>query len=76
MGIDKRRAVRRSWRVPEATLFLVAIIGGSLGSIIGMYVFRHKTRRRIFTIGMPVILIIQVALIVAIIMSPFEIALL
>lgn len=76
MGIDKRRAVRRSWRVPEATLFLVAIIGGSLGSIIGMYVFRHKTRRRIFTIGMPVILIIQVALVVAIIMSPFEIALL
>jgi len=74
MGIDKRRAIRRSWRIPEATLFLVAIIGGSLGSILGMYTFRHKTRHRIFTIGMPIILIIQVALIVAVMMSPFEIA--
>ncbi len=76
MGIDKRRAIRRSFRIPEATLFLVAVIGGSLGSILGMYTFRHKTRHRIFTIGMPIILIIQIAITVAVVMSPFEIALL
>ena len=44
MGIDKRRAVKRLWRIPESTLFIVALIGGSLGSIIGMYFFHHKTR--------------------------------
>lgn len=74
MGIDKRRAIRRSFRVPEATLFLVALIGGSLGSIIGMYTFHHKTRHRIFTIGMPIILIFQIAIVIAVVMSPFEIA--
>ena len=41
MGIDKRRAVKRLWRIPESTLFIVALIGGSLGSIIGMYFFHH-----------------------------------
>ena len=46
MGIDKRRAVKRLWRIPESTLFIVALIGGSLGSIIGMYFFHHKTRDR------------------------------
>jgi len=74
MGIDKRRAIRRSFRVPEATLFLIAIIGGAFGSILGMYTFRHKTRHPIFVFGMPVILIIQIALIVAAVMSPFKIA--
>ena len=44
MGIDKRKAVKHAFRIPESTLFIVALIGGSLGSLLGMYVFRHKTR--------------------------------
>ena len=48
MGIDKYKAKKRAFRIPEATLFIVAIIGGSIGSILGMYTFRHKTRHRSF----------------------------
>ena len=44
MGMDKRKAIRHQWRIPEATLFLIALLGGSLGSIVGMQLFRHKTR--------------------------------
>ncbi len=64
MGVDKRRAVRHDWRTPERMLFLIAIIGGSLGSILGMQAFRHKTKHKRFVFGMPLILILQVALIV------------
>ena len=60
MGVDKSRAKRRKWRIPEATLFLVAIIGGSIGSILGMYLFRHKTKHWYFAVGMPVILALQI----------------
>lgn len=60
MGVDKSRAKRRKWRIPEATLFLVAIIGGSVGSILGMYLFRHKTKHWYFVVGMPVILVLQI----------------
>ena len=66
MLIDKRRAIRHDWRIPEKTLFLTAIIGGSIGSIAGMYAFRHKTRHLSFVIGMPVILIAQIVLIILI----------
>lgn len=62
MWSDKRRAKRLSYRIPEATLFAVALIGGSVGSLAGMYLFRHKTKHRRFTIGMPVILLLQIAL--------------
>lgn len=62
MGIDKKRARQGVWRISERTLFLIAILGGSLGSILGMQVFRHKTRHRKFVIGMPVILVIQAVL--------------
>ncbi|MBR0171452.1 MAG: DUF1294 domain-containing protein [Lachnospiraceae bacterium] len=58
-GIDKRRAKRHAYRIPEATLFLVAIAGGSIGCIVGMYVFRHKTKHPSFVIGMPLILVVQ-----------------
>ncbi len=61
MGIDKWRARKQAFRVPEATLFLIALIGGSIGSILGMYAFRHKTRHLSFVIGMPLILILQLA---------------
>lgn len=65
MGVDKAKAKKHAWRIPEATLFLVAILGGSIGSIIGMYTFRHKTKHMTFVIGMPAILIIQIIITVA-----------
>ena len=74
MGIDKHKAKKRAFRIPEATLFTVALIGGSIGSILGMYIFRHKTRHRSFVYGMPAILILQVILIALIFMAPIEIA--
>lgn len=64
MGIDKRRAVRHQWRIPEKTLFLISLLGGSAGTWAGMYVFRHKTRHWYFVIGMPLILLVQITLIV------------
>jgi uncharacterized membrane protein YsdA (DUF1294 family) len=62
MLIDKRKAIRHRWRIPEKTLFLTAAIGGSMGSIMGMYTFRHKTKHLQFTLGMPAILIVQLVL--------------
>lgn len=60
MGVDKSRARRHKWRIPEKTLFLSALLGGSIGSIVGMQVFRHKTKHWYFVIGMPLILAVQV----------------
>ena len=60
--VDKRRAMKDKWRIPEKRLFLVAAIGGSVGSIVGMQVFRHKTKHKSFVIGMPAILVAQVVL--------------
>ena len=62
MLADKQRAKKGAWRIPEKMLFLVAIIGGSIGSILGMYTFRHKTKHMSFVIGMPLILILQILL--------------
>ena len=76
MGIDKYKAKKRAFRIPEATLFIVAVIGGSIGSIIGMYAFRHKTRHWYFVYGMPAILILQILLIALLLHAPFEISLL
>ena len=76
MGIDKRKAVKHASRIPEATLFTIALIGGSIGSIAGMYFFRHKTRHWYFVYGMPAILLLQIALVMFIINGPFEIAIL
>lgn len=61
-GADKRRARRDKRRVRESTLFLLAAIGGSIGALLGMYVFRHKTRHWYFCVGIPAILILQIAL--------------
>ena len=61
-GVDKHKAVRHAWRIKESTLFLAAFIGGSIGCILGMQVFRHKTKHIKFIIGMPVILILQILL--------------
>lgn len=62
MGVDKRKAVRHLWRVRESTLFLIALLGGSVGSILGMRMFRHKTRHWYFVYGMPAILALQILL--------------
>ena len=74
MGIDKKKAIKHAFRIPEATLFTIALIGGSIGSIVGMYFFRHKTRHWYFVYGMPAILILQITLLVFIYNAPFEIA--
>ncbi|MCR4993426.1 MAG: DUF1294 domain-containing protein [Lachnospiraceae bacterium] len=62
MGIDKSKAKRGAWRIKEATLFGISIIGGSIGTLLGMYMFRHKTKHIYFVIGMPLILILHIAL--------------
>ena len=60
MGVDKAKARRGRWRIPEKTLFLSAILGGSVGAMLGMSLFRHKTQHRRFRLGMPLILALQV----------------
>ena len=59
-GIDKRRAKRHAWRIPEAVLLGIAVVGGSIGAIVSMFLFRHKTKHPAFRIGLPAILIIQI----------------
>ena len=63
MGIDKYKAKKNKWRIPEALLFLFAFLWGSIGTTLGMHVFRHKTRHWYFKYGMPLILILQIVLI-------------
>lgn len=72
MGMDKRKAVKHTFRIPESTLFIVAVIGGSIGSIAGMYTFRHKTRHWYFVYGMPFILAVQILLLILILLLPIE----
>ena len=62
MGLDKRRAKKERWRIPEKTLFLPVVLGGAVGGILGMRVFRHKTKHWYFKIGFPLILILQLVL--------------
>ena len=62
MGVDKRRARRGAWRVPEKTFFLAALLGGSPGAVLGRWSFRHKTRHWYFKYGLPAILLLQIAL--------------
>ena len=62
MGLDKSLARRHLRRIPEKTLFLPVLLGGSLGGILGMSVFRHKTRHSKFTLGFPLILAVQLLL--------------
>ena len=64
MFLDKQKAKRGKWRIPEKTLFLLAVIGGSFGTTLGMHVFRHKTKHWSFKFGMPFILIVQVILMI------------
>ena len=60
MAADKIRAMERRFRIPEGVLFTIAIIGGSIGSILGMLLFHHKIRKASFRFGLPLILLIQI----------------
>lgn len=62
MLMDKQKAKRGAWRIPESTLMWFAILGGSIGSLLGMYLCRHKTRHIKFTMGIPLIISAQIAL--------------
>lgn len=64
MAIDKWKAKNNAWRIPENTLFSITVLGGGIGTIAGMYVFRHKTKKTKFTIGMPVILVLEIVLVI------------
>ena len=61
-GLDKFKAKTNRWRIPERTLFLLAILGGGVGAFLGMKVFRHKTRHSQFVFGIPAIMVLQLAL--------------
>lgn len=64
MGVDKHKAKKKQWRIPEKTLFLSAILGGSIGALYGMHLFRHKTKHKSFVFGMPAILVVQMLLLI------------
>lgn len=64
MWIDKAKAKRGSWRIPENTLFAITFLGGGFGTIAGMYKFRHKTKKLRFTICFPVILLTEIVLVI------------
>ena len=69
MGADKWKAKHNACRIPEKKLFLVSILGGSIGTWAGMYLFRHKTKHWYFVVGMPAILVVQVLILVWMICS-------
>lgn len=62
-GIDKQKARRNLWRIPEKTLLLSALIGGSAGAILGMQFFHHKKRKPKFAVGVPVILVVEIVVV-------------
>ena len=64
MALDKYKAERARWRIPEKTLFIITLLGGGIGTISGMYLFRHKTKKLYFTIGFPTILISEIVIII------------
>ena len=64
MYIDKQKAKKGKWRIPEKVIFIVTALGGGIGTISGMYVFRHKTKKLNFTIGLPFITILEIILII------------
>ena len=66
MLIDKKKAEHSRWRIKESTLLILALIGGSIGEIVGMYVFHHKTQKPRFFIGVPVIIVLQILMIIGI----------
>lgn len=66
MGIDKKKAKKGSWRIPEKTLFTLVTLGGGIGGIAGMHIFKHKTKKTRFIIGFPLIIIMQIIVVITI----------
>lgn len=64
MYIDKQKSKKGKWRIPEKTLFIITALGGGIGTIAGMYTFRHKTKKMIFVIGLPLITILEIIAII------------
>lgn len=69
MLMDKKKAQKGRWRIPEKTLLLISLFGGSIGTLVGMYVFRHKNQKLRFVIGFPMILIFQIIIIIYIVVK-------
>lgn len=67
MWLDKKKAQHAKWRIKESTLFLIAALGGGIGTIAGMYTFRHKTQKARFVFGFPAIIVIQILIIIMIV---------
>ena len=64
MCIDKKKAIKGKWRIKESTLLILALVGGSVGAIIGMYVFHHKTQKPRFFLGIPIIIVLQILIVI------------
>lgn len=71
MYIDKKKAIKGKWRISEKSLFVVTLLGGGIGTNIGMNMFRHKTKKMRFSIGFPTILIVEIALIIYLIIKVY-----
>lgn len=69
MYIDKQKAKKGTWRIKEMTILVITILGGGVGTIAGMYTFRHKTKKLKFTVGLPTILIAEIALAIYFVMK-------
>lgn len=64
MYIDKKKAIKGKWRIKESTLLMLALVGGSIGAIIGMYAFHHKTQKPRFFLGIPIIIVLQILIVI------------
>lgn len=64
MYIDKKKAIKEKWRIKESTLLMLALVGGSIGAIIGMYAFHHKTQKPRFFLGIPIIIVLQILIVI------------
>ena len=73
MFIDKRKAKKGRMRIPEKTLFILVALGGGIGGLAGMYTFRHKTKKMRFVVGFPAILVFEIIVIIAIILTKWDI---
>ena len=71
MYLDKKKAIKGKWRISEKSLFVVTLLGGGIGTNIGMNLFRHKTKKMKFSIGFPTILIVEIALIIYLIIKVY-----
>ena len=71
MYIDKKKAIKGKWRISEKSLFVVTLLGGGIGTNVGMNMFRHKTKKMRFSIGFPTILIVEIAIIIYLIIKMY-----